>query len=95
MSNNNITAKELNDRFTEPCCFSAAIEEALEEWHPEVEEIIEAAEILLMDLARKYYDLLNSDQIKGRGFVEMTCKDNLNSIKKAIRHLRATVDRYA
>jgi hypothetical protein len=72
---------------TETCCFLRALEEALEKYNPEMDEVINAAENLLMKLARWHYDTINSGELPD--YSETIWADDLNSIKKALRHLRA------
>jgi len=69
------------------CCFLGAIEGAVEEWEPDMEEMVNAAELLLMKLARWHYDVLKNEELPE--YSKTIWADDLNSIKKALRNLRA------
>jgi hypothetical protein len=69
------------------CCFLGAIEGAVEEWEPDMEEMVNAAELLLMKLARWHYDVLKNEELPE--YSKTIWADDLNSIKKSLRNLRA------
>ena len=78
------------NRSAEPtgdCCFLRAIENAVEEWEPDMEEMVNAAELLLMKLARWHYDVLKNEELPE--YSKTIWADDLGSIKKALRNLRA------
>jgi hypothetical protein len=72
---------------TETCCFLRAIEGAVEEFEPDMEEMVNAAELLLMKLARWHYDVLKNEELPE--YSKTIWADDLSSIKKALRNLRA------
>jgi hypothetical protein len=69
------------------CCFLRAIEETVEEWEPDMEEMVNAAELLLMKLARWHYDVLKNEELPE--YSKTIWADDLTSVKKALRNLRA------
>jgi hypothetical protein len=79
--------KNRNAEPTETCGFLGVLEEALEECNPAMDEVINAAENLLMKLARWHYDVINSGELPE--YSETIWADDLNYIKKALRNLRA------
>jgi hypothetical protein len=72
---------------TETCGFLGALEEAVEEWQPEMNEVVNSVELLLMKLARWHYDTIESGELPE--YSKTIWTDDLNSIKKALRNLRA------
>jgi hypothetical protein len=52
-----------------------------------MEEMVNAAELLLMKLARWHYDVLKNEELPE--YSKTIWADDLSSIKKALRNLRA------
>jgi len=69
------------------CCFLRALEDALEECNPEMNEVINATENLLMKMIKWHFDTISSGELPE--FSQTIWEDDMKSLKKALRYLRA------
>lgn len=72
----------------ESWAFAAVVRELAEDLQPDVYQMINAAQDILMALVRGHHDVIEDCELSP--FSKMIYKDDLKSIKKALRHLRAT-----
>jgi hypothetical protein len=68
-------------------CFLRAMEDALEECNPEMNEVVNAAENLLMRMIKWHFDAISSGELPE--FSQTIWEDDMKSLKKALRNLRA------
>lgn len=68
--------------------FAVVVRELAEDLEPDVYQMINAAQDILMALVRGHHDIIENCELSS--FSEMVYKNDLKSLKKALRHLRAT-----
>ena len=84
----NKKAKNPDYMSEESWAFAVVVRELAEDLQPDVYQMINAAQDILMALVRGHHDIIENCELSS--FSEMVYKDDLKSIKKALRHLRAT-----